>query len=352
MINHLAYIQTMSRKLFLILFAAFTIFTTTQSFAQGRSVVVRSTTLKLFDFFDLYYVAGKCQSEKSRNYYAKTAGVVDFITQNQGANIRQGDIVMSIDREIAHALLAKHNAEFKANASSYERDQKLFAKQVISEYAFEKSKSAFESSKHALADAVTKHNDMIITAPFDAYLGVIKAKIGDQIKIGDYLFSITSQAKQFVIIEIPESLHKLVTNDTEVKVTNSNGISINGKITAISNYISDHGTFSAKVIIDDSDFIDGSYVDIKLILNKHQGLALPESAVLKNEHGNFIYKITNNNIVKQQYVKLGSRTDHFVEIIANDCHVDDIIVLEGLTKVHDGVTVNASPVTHAQTGIK
>ncbi|KJW02565.1 efflux transporter, RND family, MFP subunit [Rickettsia endosymbiont of Ixodes pacificus] len=32
---------------------------------------------------------------------------------------------------------------------------------------------------------------MIITAPYSGKIGVIKSMVGDEVKIGDYLFSIT-----------------------------------------------------------------------------------------------------------------------------------------------------------------
>lgn len=43
--------------------------------------------------------------------------------------------------------------------------------------------------------ALKTYNDMIITAPFNGKIGVIKPMVGDEVKIGDYLFSITGADK-------------------------------------------------------------------------------------------------------------------------------------------------------------
>ena len=69
----------------------------------------------------------------------------------------------------------------------------------------------------------------------------------------------------------------------------------------------------------------------ELNINKHRGLAVPSPAVLQNDNGNFVYQIGDNNLIKQVYIKLGTRTNNLIEIISDNLNEGDQIVLEGLT---------------------
>jgi multidrug efflux pump subunit AcrA (membrane-fusion protein) len=84
----------------------------------------------------------------------------------------------------------------------------------------------------------------------------------------------------------------------------------------------------------------GSYVEIEITFNKHKGLSLPERTVLKNNDGNFVYAISEGNIVKQVYIQTGTRTGNMIEVIASDLKEGDQVILSGLTKVYDGAKVS------------
>lgn len=181
------------------------------------------------------------------------------------------------------------------------------------------------------------YNNMIITAPFDGEIGVVQARIGEELKVGDYLFSIKATGPKDIFIQLPESLYGKVSNKTEVIITDTNGNKAKARISNISSHLSDRGTIDAKIIINDGNsLIHGSYVNAELIINKHMGVVIPEQSLLKNDKGNFVYKIQDSNTVKQIYVELGSRMHNLIEVMSPNINENDSIILEGLTKIQDG----------------
>lgn len=88
---------------------------------------------------------------------------------------------------------------------------------------------------------MNSYNDMVLIAPFDGYIGIIKSKIGDKIKQGDYLFSIIAQnfTTNNILMELPEGLYTQVSESTNLVITDNKGGLINGKIAEISQYVSD-----------------------------------------------------------------------------------------------------------------
>lgn len=330
----------MLRKLMPVLIAVSISSNAAASSVRQKSVSIRAAIVDSYELFDKFQTIGLCKNDQSRDYYANVAGSVDFISPQQGQNVVHGDLIIAINKALAETIRNKSSAALRLAEVAYERDKVLFAKKVISEETLETSRTELANAKYELAQAVNTYNDMVITAPFDGNIGVARVKIGDHVNIGDYLFSIVSASSKNIILELPESIYKAIHDEIDVRITDSNSNVANTKIAAITSYLSDNGTIRVKVNIDNQNFIHGSYVQAELFINKHYGLAIPEQAVLRNENGDFIYKIDDNNLIKQLYIQLGTRTNNLIEITSNNLKEGDKIVLEGLTKVQDDTVVN------------
>lgn len=322
----------------LIILLAISIFT--QNVRAEEAVNIVPIEVTNYDFHEQFKAIGQCKSENSKTYYAKSEGSVDSISISQGQNVIKGQELISIDGDIARANKAKAKAAYKSALSNYNRDLSLFNKKFISEEVINKSKVDLESAKSELANAQSKFDDMIITAPFDGHVGVVRARIGDNVKAGDYLLSLVANGDKTVFVELPENLLGKISDKSEVFALDINSKKIPGKIIATSNYLNDSGTMTAKLLFNaDSKMIHGSYVEIILIYNQHQGLALPEKTILKNKNGDFVYAITEENTVKKIHIETGSRTEQMIEIKSDDLKLGDKIVLEGLTKIYNGSKV-------------
>ncbi|AFB21248.1 efflux RND transporter periplasmic adaptor subunit [Rickettsia canadensis] len=344
---------------------------------------VKATKVQIAELYDIFNVVGQCQNDNSHDYYANATGVVEKVSAHQGKIVKKGDILLVIDQNIAETTKSRAAALLNTKQEDYNRKEALFAKKFVSSEEYKRSKSELEDAKFNYSKALKTYNDMIITAPYSGQIGVIKAKVGDEIKIGDYLFSITgTENSQSIFIELPESLSGKVGVDTEVLIAGK----IKSKIGAVSHYLSDNGTITAKIMLpyEDTDFLNNettkkefegntshrtaaykevredartgltyklpleasysksllhnSFVDVMLIINPHKNLTVPESCIQRNNQGHFIYKI-DGDTSKQLYVKIGTRTEGLIEIISNDIKEGDLVVTEGMTKISDGSKV-------------
>lgn len=297
---------------------------------------VKIAKIQTAEFYEIFNIVGQCQNDNSRDYYANAAGIVEKVSMQQGQVVQKGDILLVIEKDIAKTTKAKAEALLNTKQEEYNRKETLFAKKFISTQEYKKVKSELEEAKFNYSMALKTYNDMIITAPFSGKIGVIKPMVGDEVKIGDYLFSITGADKsQSILIELPESLSGKVSDGTKAVVNNK----IHSEVSAISHYLSNSGTITAKIALpSNTNILHNSYVDVVLIINPHKNLAIPEKCIQRNNQGNFIYKI-DSNTAKQIYVKTGIRTNGLIEIISNDINEGDLVVIEGMTKINDGSKV-------------
>ena len=87
-----------------------------------------------------------------------------------------------------------------------------------------------------------------------------------------------------------------------------------------------------------NDLLHNSVVFAQLIVNKHKALVVPESVVLQNETGAFVYLISEDK-AKQVYVKTASRLNNFIEISGDNISEGSVVVSQGLNKLYDGATI-------------
>lgn len=305
-----------------------------------NTIEVTATSVITNNFYEKYTIVGKSRAENSKTYYAKVEGTVDSVPVHPGQSVKKGDVILTIDFEIAEAIRAKAEASYESAKSTYDRDFSLWSKKIITKDVLDKSRVALETAKADLATQDDKYLHMIIKAPFDGSIGALPAYVGKDTKINDYLFTIIASGGKIISIELPESLNNKINNNSEVSLVDNQGSNVSGHIIAISDYLNDNGTITANLAFPtDTKILHGSYVEIEIIYNRHFGLALPEKLVLKNNKGNFIYKVEKDNKVKQIYVQTKTRSNNLIEISSSEIHEGDIVVCDGLTKVHDGARV-------------
>ena len=306
-----------------------------------ETIDIVATKTVSYDFYEQFTAVGQCKLENSKTYHAKVNGTIESISIIQGKNVKKGDVLITIDSALAKAKKSKAEASYESAKSIFERDLSLLNKKIISQETADKSKVTLETARVDIANANNAYNNMIITTPFDGYVGVVHARIGDDVKIGDYLFSLIADGKKTIFVELPETLFGKIDKNSEVYVFDIHNNKTRGSVLAVSNYINDNGTITAKLAFPyKAKIMHGSYVETQIIFDKHKALALPEKTILKNNKGNFVYVVSDENKIKRIYVETGTRTDNMIEIISAELNEDDLVVLEGLTKVYEGSQVN------------
>lgn len=303
---------------------------------------ITSIKVNLVNLHDSYSAVGQCQKDLSQNFVASVAGTIDFVSSSQGSVVRAGDIILTIDQKIGEAELATALKSVDVAQQNYDRATELVKKGFITSQDLEQAEVNLAVTKNTLATAKQDHDNRIITAPFSGDIGVIKAKVGDQVKIGDTLFDLINTGPISIYADLPGSLINEIKINTFVNIKSSNTQNIvQGKVSEVSKYINNDGTTRVKIITDQPEqLIHGEYVSLDFIYNEHKGLAVPEAATLQNDQGSFIYLIGDDKKIKKVFVKLGTRTNDNIEIINSEIKEDQNVVLDGLTKVKDGQKVN------------
>ncbi len=305
---------------------------------------IKTATCLQHQVYQRYNAAGSASASKRKDFFASQSGVIDFISKKQGQRVSNGEVILTIEKDLAESLILQAQSSYNEAALSLKRNQNLYDKKVISLEALENMKLQASAAKLALAKAKKEYQGMVYTAPFDGTLGVIDYNEGDYLLARpanpELLFSIIDETKPAVVrVYLPDFLINKIASDAKVVITYNNK-DIDGKISAKATYISkENAGFLVSVLLESPHNIpDGAAVNCEFAFDEHMAKTLPEQAVSKNNNGDVVFLVQGDK-VKELVVKTGIRQNGMIEIISDNLDENSVVVVEGISKLHDGAKV-------------
>ncbi|WP_202149120.1 efflux RND transporter periplasmic adaptor subunit [Candidatus Sarmatiella mevalonica] len=361
-----------------------------------NALAIVVTKVQEMEFYDSLKVIGECKNLKNREYYAQVNGNVDYIVNKP--HVVAGDVILVIDQQIAERLKAQIESDTKAISENYKRQLDLFDKKYISQEKLDTVYSQYAAAQLKQVEQLKVYHSMIITAPYDAKIGGGRLLVGDNIQKGDYLFTLMCDDAQTILMELPQAMYGKINNQSRCKALphpsqrqtqadsqNDAGELIELKIDFIGNSLSNNGTFLLKAIANQMIAPSGGYAQIEINFNHHKAMCVPEQCLMQDDNGYFLYKISEDDkgqkVARKIYIDIGTKLNRFVEIknypsqnntqveqqptakkevvikeelatkeeakgmqeqevMAQGLAIGEVIVLEGLTKVHDGAQIS------------
>ena len=193
-------------------------------------------------------------------------------------------------------------------------------------------------------DIIVKLKSGNIIAPFSGVVGY--TGLTKDIFVSDKTIIITLDDTKIIYsdIKIPENYYSLLDKGLpiEAKVSSFKNKTFKGEIDFISSRINaDTRSLLTRIKIDNSDLdlIPGSLLEVSIMLNMRNSLAVPDTSVIMEGEKAFVYKVSSENIANKTEVKIGNRNEGNIEILTG-LNEGDVIVAEGLKKVFPRAKIN------------
>ncbi len=310
-----------------------------------------------------------------------------LLTQNyrEGDTIHTGDMLFEIDPRPFQAALDQAKgllAEAEARAGKTELDVKRYAPLVkdraISQEEYDdavqadlEAKAAVVSAKAHVEQAQLNLGFTRITSPIDGIASIARAQIGDLVgpasgelttvstidPIKAY-YNVTEQAYiNFTRLFATESnrYERLKQLETELILTDGKAYPLKGTNSAVDRQIGPTtGALRVEALFPNPNYAlrPGQFARIRIKFDmRHNAILVPQRAVSELQ-GNYQMAVVDaQNKIHIQPVQVGERTGT-QWIIESGLNPGDRVVVEGLQKVRDGVTVTttnyvAAPVPQA-----
>ena len=192
-------------------------------------------------------------------------------------------------------------------------------------------------------DVIAKLTDKSIAAPFAGILGkrgISGSSLGSENTI---ILTLDDSRKVLCDLKIPEVYAAILKKDLKLKAKFSayKNKTYEGIVQSVASRV-DAQTRSilarAQIQNENSEIIPGSLLEIEILYNDKNALSVPDTSVMYEGSKKFIYKITENNMIKKTEIETGIRHMGNIEILKG-LNEGDKVIAEGLTKVRPGMKV-------------
>ena len=192
-------------------------------------------------------------------------------------------------------------------------------------------------------DVIASLQSKKITAPFNGIIGTRGISGSSLGNVNTIMLTLDDAKKILCDLSIPEKFSSVLKKDLKVKAKFSayKDKTYEGKIESVASRI-DAQTRSilARVQINNEnlEILVGSLLELEILYLEKNNLGIPDTALLMEGSKTFVYKVTENNMIKKTEVKTGVRDQGNLEIISG-LSQGDKVVAEGLSKVRPNMKI-------------
>lgn len=270
----------------------------------------------------------------------KIAGTVEAVAVMEGANVKEGDTLITIEADDYRIALDRAQAAYNLAKAEYQRDKTVYAKGVIPPAELEARETNLQTAKADLDNAKLMLERCTIKAPMDGVVRRMDAKVGMFLGVGDPVGQILQIDRVKAVIGIPESdvtaVRKLDTVEVMIKALEDL------QVTGIKHFISSSPQTLARLYrleleIDNPDhqILPGMFVRADIVKNSStQALSIPFYSIISRNNEQYVF-VEKDGVAEKRMVKTGIMEEWMVEII-DGLEAGEHVVIEGHRDVEDG----------------
>lgn len=274
------------------------------------------------------------------------------------------------EAEVAAHTAAVQRAKANLDLANVElaRKTELLRREAIpeSELDIAEANAAVATAELAAAEAALQEAELNlerteITAPFDGRIGRIDVSLGSLVGPSTgalatlvqqspmyVTFSLSEPQLLAVLQQLEQGMEDLDSRDESpnvfVRLPDGTMLEEPGEIVFLDNRINPNtGTISLRAEFENKRrmILDGGFNSVVIeALEPTLSVLIPQNALQRDQRGDFVLVVTDQNLVEQRYVVLGP--DEGTAVVVEDgLRAGESIIVEGLQRVRPGVEVNA-----------
>ena len=318
---------------------------------------------------------GRGEASAKTELFARVSGIITEIVVQDGASVAAGDVIFRIDPETYRADVAAKQAAVQraeANVTLEEielvRKTELLRRETIAESELDiaqanaaVAKADLAAAQAALQEAELNLERTEIVAPFDGRLGRAEVSLGALVSPSTGpLATLVQETPMYVTFSLsePQLLAVLERLDRGVDDLIESGASPNvfvrlpggdmleeaGAIVFLDNRINPStGTIALRAEFKNNRrvILDGGFLSVVIEqLEPTLSVLIPQNAVQRDQRGDFVLVVTDQQLVEQRYVTLGPQEQTAV-VVSEGLRSGESVIVEGLQRVRPGIEVNA-----------
>lgn len=274
---------------------------------EETAVPVEVTSLGRGEIESVLRSTTNLEAESSVKVYSQAARLVQELLVEEGDHVEKDQVLLRLLDDEQRSALAKIKSQHEKESREYERQKRLFMKELISEELFNNATYEMDQLAISMEDAERELSYAEVRAPFSGTITGRLVNLGDQVTVGQHLFDLVDFDSIVARIYVPEKdLPRLKVGQTAWVTTQSGEQATRGRVQRISPIV-DPQTGTVKVTIAFSgrgDVRPGMYVDVNLITEiHHDALLVPKRALVYDQDQIFVYRLGEERRVERLLIE-------------------------------------------------
>lgn len=346
-----------------------------QAMQGGKAVAVKAMPVIQRDTPMSYEYAGQVQAKNEVKIQARVSGNIIEKLVNGGDIVHKGQPLFRIDQRQYQSTLNSAQASLaqaEATLSNTQLDRARYEQLVANDALAVQTLTAQQSTERQNAAAVEYNranvqkaaddlNDTLIVSPVDGRMDVNDLSVGTYVTAGSTtLATVSSTDPVFVQFSMSENEYLQLAgnnqggigngwgNNVSLALSNGSAYPVNGKVEQVDRSLSNNsGTLTLKASFGNPDriLIPGMFGRVKITGETVSGaILIPQRAVQQLLEKTFVIVVGEDNKAESREVQLGSKVGSYY-IVKSGVTAADKVVVEGLTKIQNGVALDVTEVT-------
>jgi membrane fusion protein (multidrug efflux system) len=296
------------------------------------------------DVYAVYSGTAPIEAFAEADVVAKVPGEVKDILVEEGDDVERGQVMARLDGDRLRLELNESNARLRKLQRDFQRNKDLREKGLISEGDFEKIQYELEALQASYNLASLELDYTQIRAPISGVVSDRFIKLGNTLKVGDPVFSVTSLEPLVAYLHIPEREFRQIAagQPVAIDIDALAGSRIPAEVTRVSPIIDPNtGTFKITIEINDPErrIKPGMFGRMSIVFDKRENaLQVPRSAVIEDTEQTSVFVVVDNTAVRK-HVKTGYNNNGMIEII-DGLDDDDRVITVGQIGLKPDAEVN------------
>jgi RND family efflux transporter MFP subunit len=332
--------------------------------------VAKPVEQKVTRYFE---ATGNTAAVNSANLVARVQGFLTEIAYQDGAAVKKGQHLFTIEPEPyqlrlqqAQASEAAAQATVTQTQADFERQQELVQRQAASKAAFDTSVANRDNAKAKLLQAQADTQQAKINldytrvvAPFDGVVTARQVSIGELVGSGgtqvlativqlDPIY-VNFTASERDVLNVRDMLYKrnqravdLIGTEVDVGLTTDTGFPHKGKLDYIAPLVNQStGTLAARAVLPNEArlLLPGFFARVRVPLQETPALLVPSVALGADQGGRYVLVVNGENVVEQRKVETGPTVGEMI-VIENGLKPEDRVVTAGVLRAVPGQKVD------------
>ena len=293
----------------------------------------------------------------------KVNGFIQKIYVDEGQEVRKGQLLFKLETQTLNQDAAAAKANVTAAQVEVDRLKPLVDRKIISNVQLETAKAKLAQAKAAYSSVAANVNYGTIVSPVDGVIGSLPYKEGalvsstteqplttvsDTRRVRAYFSMNEKQMLNFTRTFKGASLQDKLKNTPAVSLLLVDGSEYEEKgrletVNGLVNPTTGTTQFRAEFPNPQSILRSGSSGVVRLPIENKSAILVPQNAVMDMQGKQMVYVVGKDNTVKSRILTITttSGTDF---IVAEGLEEGEVIVVEGASKLKDGMAILPQPV--------